>query len=217
MKKLLKLLTLVLCFTFMLSFVACGGNDKLPEEEGGVKTYVMEAEYIDLDDVIGTGLSGGPSGVGMIFGDGTTAEKNRGWSSGYYVGYTYTTDCRLDFVFTSSKAATATIILRVGSELGDLPFDPTTFGILLNDTEITYQSMYIAGSADMLTMAFADKTITTNAALVEGENTISLVVKDNTLYGAVPAAPVIDCIKIKTEANLTYTEKKDNPAKRGGI
>lgn len=191
---------------------ACGeGSD------GTEKSYVMEAEYINLDGVSGAGISSDQSGVDMICGDGTREQKDLGWSNGYFVGYTYATGLELDFVFKSDAETTATIILRLGSELGDLSLDPTTFSVIINGAEITYSNMYVEGSS-MESMKFSDKTVATNAKLKEGENTLTLKVLSNTfMNGTKTGGPCVDCVKIETSAKLTWTDKTDNPGRRGSI
>ena len=94
---------------------SCGGNPPA----GGISTYVMEAEYINLDGIQGAGLSSDQGGVEMIYGEGTAEHKAK-WSNGYYVGYTHSADLQLDFVFNSSSNNTANLVLRLGSELGDI-------------------------------------------------------------------------------------------------
>lgn len=207
---------LILFVTIILSslclFTACVDN----KDVGGAKTYIMEAEYIDLDDVIGAGLSSEQSGCDMIYGTGTLEEKDKGWSNGYYVGYTYSADLTLNFVFTADVAKTATIILRLGSELGDITLSPSSLSVKLNGNSVNYSSMYVENST-MDTMKFYDKTLTTNASLKEGENTLSLTVLTNSLRSGQTGGPIIDCVKIQTSAVLTWTDKTANPSKRGEI
>ncbi len=196
---------------------ALSSCDETGKAGNGANTYVMEAEYVDIENVSGAGISDAKSGYGMIFGNGTQAEKDKGWSSGYFVGYTYTTDFEMQFKFTADKAGTATIILRLGSELGDLSLSSDGFGVKLNGTEISYSNMFVQNSTSMLEMKFYDKTLTTTATLKQGENVITLNTKNNTYKAGLTGGPIIDCIKISTDAKLTYTEKTDNPSHRGGI
>ena len=82
------LFALIAALTF--AFAACG--DGAPAENGGngsdldpsitetetPSKYTMQAEYIDLDGVKGSGLSNSAEGVAMITGNGTDAEKEKG-------------------------------------------------------------------------------------------------------------------------------------------
>lgn len=186
---------------------------------GEVKEYVMEAEYIDLTNARGAGLSSDQSGVDMIYGEGTAAQKELGWSNGYYIGYTYTSQTKLDFVFTASEASSATFILRLGSELGDLNITADDMELSVNSTPLKYNSIYVTGSESMAVMKFYDKTVATNVQINKGQNTFSLAIKDNKLGsgGGRTGGPTIDCLKLQSKAELTWEDHKDNPDNRGQI
>ena len=91
--KLKRLFTAILATMLLLSafaLTACGGDGDNSTSGGGnsgnkVQTYTMEAEYTDLDNVIGTGISSDQSGVNMIYGDATDAQKKM-WSKGMGLG-----------------------------------------------------------------------------------------------------------------------------------
>ncbi len=217
LKKALSLILAAAAGCTVLAIAGCGeeGGTNGGEGANGVKTYTLEAEYIDLDDVQGAGISSDQGGVEMIYGQGTEADKNKGWSSGYYVGYTYSANLQLDFVFESDKDATAAIVLRLGSELGALSLDPTSFAVKLNGVALDYQAMYIETST-MDQMKFYDKTVTSNAQLKAGTNTISLVVLPNTFKNGSSGGPMVDCVKLETAATVTWSPKTENPSNRGG-
>lgn len=204
-----KILLIALCTLSLSALVAC-------ESSEDIKTYTLEAEYINLDGIQGSGYSSEASGVDMIYGNGTDNEKRLGWSNGYYVSSLYKNDLQLDFKFTSDKSTTATIIVRVGSEIGDVIFDFESFEVQLNGDVMIYSSFSLENS-EAATMKFVDKVITSNAILKEGENTISLVVRPNDLFGIKPGAPCIDCIKLKSDSNISWNPKTDNPDRRGAI
>lgn len=209
-----KLNKLVLLTTSLLALgvalVSCG-------KTSSAQTYVMEAEYIDLDEVQGSGISSDQGGVQMIYGNGTAEEKNAGWSNGYFVGFTYAPDLKLDFVFTSDRMATSTIVLRLGSELGNLNLNPSIFEIQLNEDVIPYSSLTVSNSPDYSQMKFYDKVLSTNVRLAEGVNTLSIIILPNELKpGGTSGGPTVDCVKITTKANLTWAEKRDNITRRDG-
>ncbi len=211
--KLKKLIGLSLATVMAATGFALASCD---DPDDGVKTYTMEAEYINLDGVSGAGVSSDQSGVEMIYGDGEVDIEN-GWSNGYFVGYTYATNLTLDFVFNAETAGTATIILRLGSELGDITLDPSVFAVKLNGENIAYSNIFLENSL-LDEMKFVDKTVTTTAELKQGENKISLVVLTNTLVnGSKTGGPCVDCVKIETTSKLTWTDKTDNPSRRGAI
>lgn len=194
----------------------CVGCAQESEDRKKTNDYVMEAEYTEMENVKGTGISSDQSGFEMIYGDGTDAQKNLGWSSGYFVGYTYTTDFSMDFKFTSDSAEKCTIILRLGSELGNISLSPESFKVTLNGTSISYNSIYIEGS-ELSEMKFYDKTVAIGVELNTGENVLNLKVCANNLRNGQTGGPVIDCIKLQTAAKLTYTENTNNPGRRGEI
>lgn len=218
MKKIFRMMIGVLCVALSIGcFVACGPDDGGDgKDQAGVKTYTMEAEYIDLEGLIGAGESNEAIGVNMIIGQGSDDDKAKGWSNGYFIANTYVADLAFNFVFNSDVAATATIILRLGSEIGNITLTPSSFAVNVNGTAVEYGSIYVSGS-QMDAMSFTDKTVTSNVSLIAGKNTISLVVLANTLFGGQTGGPMIDCVKIKTTANLTWTDKTDNTSRRGEI
>lgn len=215
-KRLTAAIACVTAFVGVTAFCACGGGEGT-ENKGKVATYVMEAEYTEMANVKGTGISSDQAGYEMIYGEGTEEQKSLGWSAGYFVGYTYTTDFSMDFKFTADKAEKATIVLRLGSELGNITLSPDSFAVTLNGgTPISYSSIYIEGS-ELSEMKFYDKTVATNVTLKEGENVINVKVLANNLRNGQTGGPVIDCLKIQTSAKLTYTENTENPNLRGAI
>lgn len=212
-KTVLTVLTVLSALMLILCFAACGDNT---ETDGGVKNYTMETEYINLDGMLGSAHSAETAGVNMIIGEGTDEEKARGWSNGYYVGYTYAANLTFNFVFTSDAAETAAITLRLGSEIGDITLGPSEMSVKLNGTEISYNRIFIEGST-VEDLKFWDKTLTTDARLTAGENTLSVTMLDNKLFGGQMGGPMFDCVKIKTKATLNWTDKTGNPDGRGSI
>lgn len=195
---------------------ADGPDDKKPT--GGIKTYTIEAEYIDIENVIGSGLSSDQSGYQMIYGDGTEAQKKLGWSGGYYVGYTYSPECVMEFVFNSDKETTGTIVIRLGSEIGDSMFlTPDKLDLSLNGTSINYGSFSLTSVNDLSKMTFKDCTVINNAKILKGENKFVFSVKQNDIRGTQTGGPTVDCVKITTDAVITYDAKTDNPTHRDEI
>ncbi len=207
------------------SFTSCdvingligGGNNGGGNVGGGnnPSSFVMEAEYVDFTGLVGGGHSNEQYEEMMIYGNGSEEEKALGWSNGYFVSATHKADICLTFNFTSDKEVNnAMIVLRLGSEMGDLTFAPDNFEIKLNGEAIDYNPMYITNSPVLEEMKFVDKTITTKATIKAGENTITLKVLPNTLSGGTTAGPIIDCIKITSGATLNWNPLLDNPDKR---
>lgn len=189
-----------------------GGGNKKPD---GPSSFVMEAEYIDFTGLVGGGHSNEQYEEMMIYGNGSDAEKELGWSNGYFVSATHKEGICLTFVFTADKAVeNATIVLRLGSEMGNLNFTPDDFEVSLNGEAIDYEPMYLTSSARLEDMKFVDKTVTNEASIKEGENVLTLTVLANTLAGGTTAGPIIDCVKITSGAKLEWNPLLDNPDKR---
>ena len=191
-------------------------NNNEPEEEDNLPgSFIMEAEYVDFTGLVGGGHSNEQYEEMMIYGNGSDEEIAMGWSNGYFVSATHKEGICLTFVFTSDReVSNATIVLRLGSEMGNLTFSPDEFEIKLNGEVIDYNPMYINNTPVLEEMKFVDKTITNTATLVEGENTLTLTVLANTLSGGTTAGPIIDCVKITSSANLDWNPLLDNPDKR---
>lgn len=178
--------------------VAMVVKDKEIEIDGGK----MEAEYIDLTGKVGAGYSGAANDEQMVQPGAVLNASNN-----YYIGYTHCVIV-LEFKFISSKAASnVKINIGLASELGNVTFTPNEFDVMLNGQAISYGKFEIRGGASEGSWGnFADFTVTNSAALVEGENTITLMVKPNTfLKGQSTGGPGIDYVKVTTDATLRWT------------
>lgn len=210
-----KIVSLALAATAVASFASCdmllgSGNPSTTPNQ-----FVMEAEYVDFTGLVGGGHSNEQYEEMMIYGNGSQAEKDKGWSNGYFVSATHQADICITFNFTSDVAVSdATLVLRLGSEMGNLTFTPDNFEVKLNGVALDYNDMYLTNSPTLEEMKFVDKTVTNRAAIKAGANTLTLTVLPNTLAGGTTAGPMIDCVKITSSANLTWNPLTDNPAKR---
>lgn len=219
MKKVLSLILSIACvLSLCLSFAACdfGKNQDSGDSTsaGGYQTYVMEAEYTELDGIKGSGVSNEMIGVNMIYGNGTDAQKNLGWSNGYFVCGTDADKLQLTFVFDSEEATNGvSFILRFGNERETFTFNPDTLEIKLNGEEIDYNPITVQGPCTLEEITFADYTIGNNIALKKGENTITLTVHAES-GAAYATGPRVDCIKLKSKSQLTFHAKTDNIEKR---
>ena len=117
-----RIVSLALVAVMLVSVMSFTGCDMLDQLLGGISggatgknTLKMEAEYTDMDDVAGAGLSDNTSGLGMIYGSGSDAHKEM-WSNGFYVGYMHNSNTVITFEFNSSVATSATITFRLASE-----------------------------------------------------------------------------------------------------
>lgn len=192
MKKIV-LLLLALC----LLLPACAFAEATGTE------YVFEAEYTYLEGLEGLGVSGSPTGIGL-------ASESDTASNEFYVG-NLGVKSPITFKITSDKAATASMKIRVGTNvLGTQKWNPTSFIITVNGTAIEYEEFETAPGDDLSDQQnFKYKTIG-DIELVEGENEIVFVAGDNLYRSNLPSAPSIDCIKLTTDAALTMEEYPEN-------
>lgn len=195
-------------FTFTIKGTAAGYSDStceivlaIKDAEVALIEGLMEAEYVDLTGKIGAGYSGAANQEQMV-----QPGAPQGASNNYYVGYTHCM-LMLEFKFTCSEAVSGVKIdIGLASELGDVTFTNNEFDIVLNGTSINYGKFNIKGGASAGSWGnFQNFTATRTASLVAGENTLVLMVKENTfLKGQSTGGPGIDYIKITTGATLKW-------------
>jgi len=180
---------------------------------GWQEVYVFEIEYIDLDDYEGVGYSGGASGPDAIVKDSNGSGKA---SNGFFLSYAYKRGIELVFNINSDKdVSDATVYLRLSAEVTDITINSNTYKVQVNDTYLSYGDIVLdnvpAMSSDDL-KPFEDYLIAQNVSLKAGENTIKLITdNDDPMGGTMTStAPMIDCLKIVTEANLTWEPRTDN-------
>ena len=201
------LITAVVVFGVLLSPMSLAN--------GSQNTFTFEAEYVYLDDFMGAGISNSGEGVNNIYGDGLQSDIDKGWSNGYFLGNTYAKNS-ITFEITADKSATGKLVLRLASELGNMSLNNDVFGIEVNGVAVDYAITVTNSSSG--NYDFVDYPIGANINLTEGTNKITLTVKDNTLKdGNSIGAPLIDCIRITTDAQLSWEPLEDNPANRGQI
>ncbi len=184
-----------------------GSTTTVPLKE----TYVFEAEYTYLDELIGATFSGSTFGTALIVDD----MKNGGASNGYYVSYLYTYGITLTFNFNSDRAATnASLYMRLSAEYMDFTLTSSMFAVVVNNTQIAYNDISfinVPGVNSETIYPFTDFYVG-KVSLLEGANVVKLIVTNNTaMVGTMySTAPMVDCIKIETEAVLTWTPLTDN-------
>lgn len=178
------------------------------------KQYTFEAEYCkEIGGMTGVGFSGNTSGLNMIERD----LLDKGASNGFYVTYLYRNGLGLQFnIDSESEASGARMLLRLSTQYMDLALDSNLFEVKVtyeDGTSIAFSYPLIEISPDSMgtsgeKAAFKDFLITEKLTLKKGENVISLkVVNSGITLGTMEAyAPIIDCLKITTDANLTWTK-----------
>lgn len=208
-KKILALACAVACVSvFTAVFAACSGDGGGTEVEvpEGMKEYTLEAEYTPVADLVGAAMSGSASGYGLI--KESAAESV---SNGYYIYNIHVTDFTLTFDFTAERAGTAAIYLRLFSPWGDTTFTPSNFGVVLNGTDISYSSLLVKGSSDDAP-DFRDYLVTQSATIKQGANKLEIIVRENTLnyYSQSSGGPSIDCVKLVSDAGISWTPLTEN-------
>ena len=166
--------------------------------------HVLEAEYVDLSGFHGQGFSGGCDGAQAISMD----RNNLNASNGVFLTYMYNNGLSITFEFTSDKAVEdATVIMRLSAEIMDISFSSSEFTVQLNGQTLNYSDISLVNG-----QAFEDFVVGTNCALKEGTNTITLTTTNSramagTMYST---APIIDCVKVVTSANIEMNAHPEN-------
>lgn len=229
MKKIGKIIMLALTLVFVAGFAAACGEGG---GGGSAKTYTFEAEGVNFSGLSGFGYSINVSETDMIMGrhtPGIPDKVKNSLSSGYFVGYFNTPETTLTFNINADKASeNNTLVLRLGSEYGTLNVTPAAMNVIVNETALTFNTVKVIGSNmnsldDFAgyTVPFQDYTLSSKFALKEGENTIQLVIKTNTMGIAdtlfQSVGPGVDCIKIKSESALTWESLWEDNKLEAGI
>lgn len=175
-----------------------------------VSTFTFEAEDTDLSGKSGPSWSGEATERSMIqYVEGIGASGNR------FVGYQYREGCTLEFYVASDVAVDdATLFLSVGSEIGDFSLTSSQYQVIVNGTPLNYAAISL--ESEGLNKKGNFKTVELgNISLNAGANTIQLKTNNTaTFQGATYAAyaPMVDCIKIESDAIVYWDEVKGLPA-----
>lgn len=178
--------------TFTINVVAAGEPT----------TFVMESEYVDFMGKSGPGMSTSATELEMIMTDLTGSKQA---SNGHYVGYCHGVGIYFEYYFESDIDTTATLILRLGSDQGDVSdYGNQALGITLNDENVAFSERFTLSGKE-----FQDYTITTELPIQAGENKLVLTVLESDVFQASFGSfetfgPLYDCVKIVSYANLTW-------------
>lgn len=173
--------------------------------------YVFEAEHVDLTYLSGHGWSNEVMGYGLLLKDKYNAEA----SNGFALGYLYENGNEIEFYINSTAdVENVTLILRCTMEhkVSSATIAWDEMEITVNDGDpIEYRTLNFNGIPGLLTvkgelLPFANKTIG-KINLTEGENLIKITItNDITMEGTMQAtAPIIDCIILRTDADVELT------------
>lgn len=205
MKKMTKFVAFVLAFS-MLSLTGCGAAKK-----GEVETKTLEAEYINLEGLVGNnggGMLPAPAeGTGLIFQATEAATSDGMASNGYSLINIGADGLNLTFTFYSDKKTTSDIIFR----LADYTATGNTWtteqvSISLNGNTVDWSLATTPTMFDYNT--YSDYTVASGVDLAKGENTLVVSMKDFEIdwgdYGIFPYFPAFDCVKLDTDATISW-------------
>lgn len=166
----------------------------------GSGTYVFEAEDVDLSQKAGPGYSGENAGIGMI-----VTNKATGASGDKFVAYQCKNGNSLEFYVASDSDAEAVIIASLAAEFSDMTLTPDKYEISVNGTPISYSTIALKLNDGEQQGTFADYIIGT-VTLQKGANLIQFKTTNNDALGGTltATAPIIDCVKVETEAVVIW-------------
>ena len=177
----------------------------------GKTEYVFEAECVNLEDFEGAGYSGGATMAGAIL---TDWDGTAGASDGLFMSFMYVKGdaTKLTFNIHSDKAVNdAILVLRLSGEvINPVEFTWEEWKVKVNGDAIDYGEISIWGCRTDMSQSwvrpFEDFTITTALSLKAGDNVIELITdNDKPMAGTMfSTAPMVDCMKIYTDATLTW-------------
>ena len=198
MKKFFKRLSIAVCLLLsamvMLTFAACGSDDDGGKD--GKKTYTFETEYTAVAGLTGGGISGGGAGLNMI-------QINDKASNGFYVGTTHRKDLTFTFEITSDKQTSAELTLRLANELAAMKLNPETFIIKVGGNALDYKEISLPGKPAR-GLNFEDYKVSVPVELAAGKNVITFTIGENEYCNGASGGPMFDCIKLRSDAALTW-------------
>ena len=178
-------------------------------------SFTFEAEYVNLDGMLGQGYSGNTCGTGLIMED----KSDAGASNGYYVSCLYYDGAYLSFDIQSDRDVDdVTMVLRLSAEFDDMIFTGDDYLAVVNGEEYNVEAELtgaysVTDDGENKKRPFTDHIVANNISLKEGENVIELVTNnDEHMSGATmdAKAPMVDCMYLYTSAELSWEPVLDN-------
>lgn len=177
----------------------------------GEQTWVFEAEDTDLTGKIGPSYSGSAQEESMIIYNDTV-----GASNDRMVGYLYESGISLEFYLACDEDVdNATVTVRIAGEYITMSYNGDEYQVQVNGEAKSYPTVTIEADSKTAITACDDLIQITGVSLKKGANLIQLVTNnsktiDGTTFKA--NAPIVDCIKITTDAVVTWDENYGVPA-----
>ena len=122
---------------------------------------------------------------------------------------THSTKCIITYKVTSDADTTATLRVLLGSELGAMKMNPTSFVITVNGVAFNYEEFSIPTEAKSTGKTFTQFKLG-DIELKAGENVITFQVGSNEYCNGGPGGPLFDAIKLTSAATLTMEEHPEN-------
>ena len=145
----------------------------------------------------------------IIFNDGVGASNDR------MVGYLYESGISLEFpIACDEDVDNATVTVRISGEYTTMSYDGNEYEVLVNGEAKSYPTVTIEGDPAAGLVACNDLIQIRGVSLKKGANLIQLLTNnkksvDGTTFKA--HAPVVDCIKITTDAVVIWDENYNVP------
>ena len=192
------------------------------EAEGETETnrYVFEAEYapsaITFDGATYSGGARGKACIGVEY-----DEDNINASNGFYVHFMYVKyepdrnyGSRIEFNFEAAAAGKVSMLMRLSAEYGeddkDITITDDMWKAKLNDNQLHYDTLVFKDVPKQGAgyKAFEDFTLAVSVDVKAGANKLEFITDNQVLlYGTAQAtAPMLDCIKLKSDTTLTWAE-----------
>lgn len=171
--------------------------------------YVFEAEDVDLSQKAGPGYSGENAGSAMAI-----VNKKVSASQDMFVAYQCKNGNSLEFYLASDSDASANLIVRFAAEFSDMVINSNKYQVSVNGKAIEYPDVFLALTEGSQQGQFMDIDLH-EVQLQKGSNLIQLkTINDEALGGTLTAtAPIIDCIKLETEAVVIWDGTYGLPSK----
>lgn len=177
----------------------------------GSQTWVFEAEDTDLTGKIGPSYSGSAQEESMIiFNDTCEASNDR------LVGYLYEKGISLEFyVACDEDVDNAQIVVRIAGEYITMSYDGNDYQVLVNGEAKSFPLVTIEADSKTPITTCADLIQISGVSLKKGANLIQLMTNntksvDGTTFKA--NAPMVDCVKVITDAVVIWDENFNVPA-----
>ena len=176
----------------------------------GQNTYVFEAEDTDLTGKIGPSYSGSAQEESMII-----YNESVGASGNRMVGYLYASGISLEFYIASDMDVDdVTIDVSITGEFVTMSYDGNDYQVIVNGEAKSYPRVTIEATQSSMPQC-ADLISIKGVHLNKGANLIQLMTNntnevDGTTFKAY--APIVDCVKVTTEAVLIWDENHNEPA-----